>query len=155
VEQVPTTSSAKEKQPVGPLKNGHLDDVFSIFKHANHRTGGGICNALDGCTSLPRRGKFHVSIPGCLPLLNADESRISSYSSETLKQKLSKQIFSQQTSTSSSSRTSTYNSPIPTHNKFLDYNSKPTAIDHITASAFGASASTCSTSTVRRLKSLI
>jgi hypothetical protein len=32
MEQVPTTSPAEEKQPVRPLKNGYLGDVFSIFK---------------------------------------------------------------------------------------------------------------------------
>jgi hypothetical protein len=36
MEQVPTTSSTKENQPVRPLKDGYLDDVFSIFKVHQH-----------------------------------------------------------------------------------------------------------------------
>jgi hypothetical protein len=36
MEQAPTASPAKEKQPVQPLKNGYLDDVFSIFKARQH-----------------------------------------------------------------------------------------------------------------------
>jgi hypothetical protein len=36
MEQVPTASPAKEKQPVRPLKNGYLNDVFSIFKVRQH-----------------------------------------------------------------------------------------------------------------------
>jgi len=36
MEQVPTASPAKEKQPVRPLMNGYLNDVFSIFKARQH-----------------------------------------------------------------------------------------------------------------------
>jgi len=36
MEQVPTALPAKEKQPVRPLKNGYLDDMFSIFKARQH-----------------------------------------------------------------------------------------------------------------------
>src|SRR6202034_3630159 len=36
MEQVPTASPAEEKQPVRPLKNGYLNDVFSIFKARQH-----------------------------------------------------------------------------------------------------------------------
>ena len=36
IEQVPMASPANEKQPVRTLKNGYLDDVFSIFKARQH-----------------------------------------------------------------------------------------------------------------------
>lgn len=36
MEQGPTASPAEEKQPVRPLKDGYLDDVFSIFKARQH-----------------------------------------------------------------------------------------------------------------------
>jgi hypothetical protein len=36
MEQVPTASLAKEKQPVRLLKNGYLNDVISIFKAHQH-----------------------------------------------------------------------------------------------------------------------
>jgi hypothetical protein len=51
------------------------------------------------------------------------------------------------------SRTLGTDSPIPTHDKFLAYDSKLKTISHITASAFGASGSTYSKFMARRSKS--
>lgn len=36
MEQGPTASPPEEKQPVRPLKDGYLNDVFSIFKARQH-----------------------------------------------------------------------------------------------------------------------
>jgi hypothetical protein len=36
IEQVPTTSPAKEKRSARPSKSGYLDDVFLIFKARQH-----------------------------------------------------------------------------------------------------------------------
>lgn len=36
MEQVPTASSASEKQPVRTVEHGYLDEVFAIFKARQH-----------------------------------------------------------------------------------------------------------------------
>jgi hypothetical protein len=74
ITHAPCTSGAWEThaQPVKPLKNGYLDDVvpisFVLVEEAATR--------WMGLRVLTRRGKYLVSIPGCLPLLNIGKLKI-------------------------------------------------------------------------------
>jgi len=80
MEQEPTTSLAKEKQPVIPLKKSYLDDVFSIFKASQHPfvlVEESVMRWM-GLRVFPEEVNYHY-IPGCLPLLNSDELRNSIY----------------------------------------------------------------------------
>lgn len=97
--------------------------------------------------------KRYCSPAAYMSLFDTYSPGISTCWSETRRQRLSKQIYSPQ-STSSWSRILTSDFPIPPRDKLLACDSKPKTISHTIASAFGVSASTCSAwTTVKRLKS--
>ena len=154
MEQVPTTSPAKDMQPVRLPNTGYLDDVFSIFKARQHPVVLVEESAIRWMGVRVSPEEVNITSPSpaasrCLTLTNSGFRLID--------QRLRNRSHQSRSSRNRPVRTRQAE-PRPTILRYLHTTSsstttQPTAIAHITASAFGSSASTCSTSTARILKS--